>query len=133
MTPKNRKILIGVGIVALILFFYMRNKKTSQAMATAKEPAKQPKTPQNKNVTGMATSSDAIEFLDALLKKGYMVRRVSDEVRKEFVAEYQKDISKANHLKVMEILKKPEDKWTLEEEFFYKDNFINNVLQLDNE
>lgn len=133
MTPKNRNILIGVGIVALIVIFYMRTKKSEQAMATAKQPAKKPQVAPVKTVTGNATYNDAVDFLQALQNKGYIVRGISDEVRKDFTDEYQKDISKVNHLKVMEILKKPQDKWTLEEEFFYKDNFINNVLRLDNE
>ena len=131
MTPKNRNILIAGGIIGLILIFYYRSRRTSQAMAT-KQTTKQP-IKATQPLVGNASYSDAVEFLEALLKKGYMVRRASDEVRKDFINEYQKDISKADHVKVMSILKKPENTWTLEEEFFYKDTFLNNVLQLDNE
>jgi hypothetical protein len=134
MTPRNRNILIAGGIIGLILLFMYRSRRTSQAMATRKSmPTKTPQKAETKQLVGNANYSEAVEFLDALLKKGYMIRGVSDEVRKDFINEYQKDISKADHVKVMAILKKPEDKWTLEEEFFYKDTFLNNVLQLDNE
>jgi hypothetical protein len=136
MTPRNRNILIAGGIIGLILLFMYRSRRKSQAMATRKPTTKPITTPQKaetKQLVGNANYSDAVEFLEALLNKGYMVRRVSDDVRKDFINEYQKDISKADHVKVMAILKKPEDKWTLEEEFFYKDTFLNNVLQLDNE
>jgi hypothetical protein len=136
MTAKNRNMLIGAGVLLVVIYLYRRNKKANE------EKAKQEKarldaqklssgTPkQDEVVSGMSSYNDAVDFLTALQKQGYIVR-VNDDLRKAFIKEYQNDISKADHLKVMKILAKPETQWTLEEEFFYKDNFINNVLKLE--
>lgn len=133
MTPRNRNILIGAVVVIGLIYLYNRNKKKAE-QKQAEQRAKAPSTgtpKQGEVVSGMASYNDAVLFLSALQNKGYLVKIVDDETRKDFIREYQNDISKADHLKVMEILKKPESKWTLEEEYFYKDNFINNVLRLD--
>jgi glycine cleavage system H lipoate-binding protein len=135
MTTKNRNILIGAGVLLVIIYVYRRNKKANEekekARLEAQKKAISTGTPkQGEVVSGMSSYNDAVEFLTALQKQGYVVK-VNDDLRKAFIKEYQDDISKADHVKVMRILAKPENTWTLEEEFFYKDNFINNVLKLE--
>lgn len=133
MKLTNRNILIGAGVLLVVIYLYRRNKKANEEKARleAQKKATSTGTPkQGEVVSGMSSYNDAVEFLTALQKQGYVVK-VNDDLRKAFIKEYQNDISKADHVKVMRILAKPENTWTLEEEFFYKDNFINNVLKLE--
>jgi hydrogenase maturation factor HypF (carbamoyltransferase family) len=113
-------IITGVGIVYLIY----KNKQNKNIVGSVKNTT-EIKIP-------MSTESDAIAFMEALKDKGFIVK-ISTEQRKSFTNEYVKDITKSDHTKVLELLKKEPNKWTLEEEFFYIDKFVDNVLTLDND
>lgn len=122
----NKKILTGLIIITGVGIVYLvhKNRQNKKAKPTAVKPTTEVKIP-------MSTESDAIAFMEALQNKGFIVK-ISTEQRKSFINEYVKDITKADHTKVMELLKKEPNKWTLEEEFFYIDKFVDNVLTLDN-
>lgn len=121
----NKKILTGLIILTGVGIVYLvhKNRQSKKAKPTAVKPT-EVKIP-------MSTEADAIAFMEALQNKGFIVK-ISTEQRKSFINEYVKDITKADHTKVMELLKKEPNKWTLEEEFFYIDKFVDNVLTLDN-
>jgi hypothetical protein len=120
----DKKIVTGLIVVAgvgILYFLYRRNQQSKKV--TAPTPKSTP--------IPMASDTDAIAFMEILKDKGFIVR-IGTEERKAFITEYKKDVSKADHTKVMELLKKDPSKWSLEEEFFYQDKFVDNVLTLDN-
>lgn len=126
----NKKLVTTILVIAgvgLAIYMFNKSKKAKSKVAPAPKPevAPAPKQPE------MATEKDALEFMEALKKKGFMVRALTTEFRKAFINEYKKDITKDEHLKVIEMLKKEPTEWTLEEEFFYKDVFQNGVLTFD--
>jgi ribosomal protein L16 Arg81 hydroxylase len=118
MERKVVNTIIIIAGIGMLIYLYKRYNK--------KPVVKKQELPKIE----MASEQDDITFMEKLQEKGFIVKIPTDK-RKGFVSEYQKDITKADHNKVMELLKKDPSKWTLEEEFFYTDKFIDNVLTLD--
>jgi hypothetical protein len=119
MENKLVKTILVIAGVGVAIYLYRRYKKQKPVVKKQEAPKIE-----------MATEQDAIDFMTKLQDKGFIVK-ISSEQRRAFTKEYQKDITKADHTRVMEMLKKEPSKWTLEEEFFYTDKFIDNVLTLE--
>lgn len=119
MENKLVKTIIVIAGVGVAIYLYRKYKNKKPVIKKQEAPKIE-----------MATEQDAIDFMKKLQDKGFIVK-ISSEQRRAFTKEYQKDITKADHTRVMEMLKKEPTKWTLEEEFFYTDKFIDNVLTLE--
>jgi hypothetical protein len=128
---KNKNILIGLAVatgVVLAIVIHRRNKSLKDK---SQKPQKQEVVNEVKEEV-MTTEKDAISFMEKMRELGFFVR-LSPDKRKAFTKEYVKEVSKSEHDKVMGLLSKPRGQWTMEEVFFYEDNFLNTLLMPDSE